>query len=231
MNTRLTIVLPVYNEGKNIVSVINAIQTHITTPKEILVVYDFDGDDTIPVVKNIHNTQVKLVKGEGGLIRAIQAGFARATGEYVVVMPADRADDPRVINHMLAKAEAGYDIVCATRYGKGGKKIGGGFLKTVLSRMAGMLTPLLLGIPITDISNGYKLYTLKLIREIPITSNGGWEFAAELTIKAFYKGYKITEVPAVWRNRVSGVSKFHLMQWLPKYMYWYMWGITKRIGL
>ena len=73
------------------------------------------------------------------------------------------------------------------------------------------------------------MYRKKVINEIQITSDGGWEFTLELVIKARLMGFKIGEVASVWRNRNSGKSKFKLLRWLPKYIRWYSWGILKRI--
>lgn len=230
---KVSIVLPVFNEGKNIESQINAIENSLAFDHEVLIVYDFDKDDTIPPVKELQKKyrNIYLVKNifGRGVINAVKTGFAKSRGETVVVMPADLADDPATINKMYQKIKAGYDIVCATRYAKGGQKIGGERLKTFLSRLAGLTTPLLLGIPTTDIANGFKMYRRKVIDAIKIESDGGWEFSTELLIRAHHAGFKIADVPTVWRDRTSGQSKFKLLKWLPKYLYWYVWGIKKRL--
>ena len=166
-----------------------------------------------------------------GVINAVKTGFKKFTGEAVVVMPADLADDPETINRMFKKFLQGYDIVCATRYAKGGRKIGGGFLKTALSRTAGIMTPLLLGIQTTDIANGFKMYRRKVIESMKIESTGGWEYSTEMVIKAHRAGFKIGEVPTIWRDRTSGKSKFKLLKWLPKYIRWYLWGILLRLNV
>lgn len=230
----LTIILPVYNEGKNISSVVSTINKKIKIAKEVLVVYDFEKDDTVPVVKKLQKKykDLKLIKNNigKGILNAIKSGFNNAKGDILVVMPADLADNPETINKMYEKIKGGYDLVCATRYTKGGKKYGGGVIKSTLSRLAGLSAPLILGIPTTDLSNGFKMYRKELVKKIEIVSDGGWEFATELTIKANKLGYKITEVPSTWKNRVNGKSHFKLRKWLPKYIRWYIYGIKTRLS-
>lgn len=228
----ITIVLPVFNEGKNIQKQIESIETSVKFKQEILIIYDFGRDDTIPVVKKLQNKfkNLKLVKNifGRGVINAVKTGFQKATGSVVVVMPADLADNPDTVNKMYKKIQQGFDIVCATRYGRGGTKVGGPIIKTFLSRIAGLATPLLLGIPTTDIANGFKMYKKKVLENIEIESDGGWEFSAELLIKAHHSGFKIADVPTIWRDRTYGASKFKLLKWLPKYLKWYLWGISLR---
>ena len=105
------------------------------------------------------------------------------------------------------------------------------FLKTTLSRLAGLMTPILLGIPTTDIANGFKIYRKDVLRSIKIESTGGWEYSCELIIKAHHKGFKIGDVPTVWRDRASGKSKFKLLKWLPKYIRWYLLGMLLRLNI
>lgn len=231
----ISIILPVYNEGKNIAKQIRAIEGKIKNSHETLIIYDFDADDTVPVVKKIQNKNrsVKLIKNifGRGLINAVKSGFSKARGEVLVVMPADLADNPSTVVKMFKKIEEGFDIVCATRYAKGGKKIGGGIVKTTLSRIAGLLTPVMLGIPTTDIANGFKMYRKKVIDDIKIKSSGGWEFSVELIVKANQKGYMIGEVPTIWLDREHGKSKFKLLKWLPYYLKWYLLGIFYRLKI
>ena len=190
-NQFLSIVLPVYNEGGNISKQIEELERKLKYDHELLVVYDFDEDTTVPVVKKLQKRykSVKLIKNTfgRGVINAVKTGFKKSNGYATVVMPADLADDPNTINKMFAKIISGYDIVCATRYSKGGKKMGGGFLKTTLSRLAGLMSPILLGIPTTDIANGFKIYRKDVLRSIKIESTGGWEYSCELIIKAHQK--------------------------------------------
>ena len=228
----ISIILPVYNEGENITRQILVLEKKIEGLFEILVIYDFNEDNTIPYVKKLQQKykQLHLLKNNfgRGVIPAVRTGIDESLGDAIVIMPADLADDPNTVNKMYDKILQGFDIVSATRYAKGGEKIGGGVIKTVLSRFAGLSTPIILGIPITDISNGFKMYRRKVLDEIKIESTGGWEYSCELVIKAHKLGFKIGEIPTVWKDRTSGKSKFKLLKWLPKYLRWYLYGVFLR---
>lgn len=229
----ISIVTPVYNEKENITWAIETIDKKLNYPYEVLVVYDFDEDNTVPVVKKLQKKfkDVRLVKNNlgRGVINAIRAGFKSAKGEIIVVMVPDKADNPNTINKMYRKLQEGYDVVCATRYTKGGQRIGGGALKSTLSRLAGLSTPLILGIPTTDLTNSFKMYKKEVVDNIEIETDGGFEFAMELVVKAHNLGYKISEVPTIWRDRLYGVSRFKLFKWLPKYGKLYLMGIKFRL--
>lgn len=235
MKLPISVLLPVYNEGANITKQITEIEKHLNYHHEVLVIYDFEKDNTIPPVKTLQKKfkNISLVKNYygSGLINAVKTGFKASRGDSVVVMPADLADNPQTINKMHTIICEGYDIVCATRYSKGGKKIGGNLIKTTLSKLAGLLTPLLLGIPTTDIANGFKMYKREVIDTIKIESKGGWEFSMEIVIKAHHKGFKVREIPTIWKDRTSGKSKFKLLKWLPFYIRWYLWGIRHRLKI
>ena len=231
----ISIVLPVYNEGGNITRQIEELEKIIRYKNELLIVYDFSGDTTIPYVKTLQAKfkNLRLVKNiyGRGVINAVKSGFLKSSGDAIVVMPADLADEPKTVNKMYEGILGGLDIVCATRYAKGGKKFGGGFVKTTLSRLAGLATPLLLGIPTSDIANGFKMYRRKVVDTIKIESTGGWEYSCELIIKSNHAGFKIGEVPTIWRDRTHGVSKFKLLKWLPKYIRWYIYGVLLRLNV
>ncbi|OGE64820.1 hypothetical protein A3I48_00875, partial [Candidatus Daviesbacteria bacterium RIFCSPLOWO2_02_FULL_36_7] len=200
---------------------------------EVLIIYDSYQDDTIPVVSKLKDKfiNIKLIKNifGSGLINACKTGFKKAKGDFMVVIPGDLADEPKTINKMYELSKKSYDIVCATRYSRGGKQLGGNLIKSFLSKFAGLATPILLGIPTSDLTNGFKMYNRKLFKKINIESQGGWEFAMEILIKAHFLGFKIAETPSTWHGRTLGKSKFKLLQWLPKYIYWYFWGVDKRV--
>ena len=231
----ISIIVPVYNEGANISKFISSLESSVNIKHEVLIIYDFDEDDTVPVAKMLRKKfkNIKIVKNKlgFGLINACKTGFNKANGDFIVVMSGDLADEPRTINKMYEMTKKGYDIICASRYCKGGKQLGGNFVKSFLSKFAGLTTPVLLGIPTSDLTNGFKMYNRKIFKKINIESQGGWEFTMEILIKAHCLGFKIIETPTTWKERSSGKSKFKLSKWLPKYIYWYLWGISQRSKL
>lgn len=234
MNQKLpiSIIVPVLNEGSNITLFLQTLERAIKIKHEVLIIFDFNEDNTVPVARKLKKQfpNIRLVKNDlgPGLINACKTGFMKSKGEFVVVLPGDVTDDPKTINKMYKLAKKEFDIICATRYSLGGKQVGGISLKSILSKLAGITTPLLLGIPTSDLTNGYKMYRRVVLEKINIQSDGGWEFTMEILIKAHLLDFKITETPSIWKERHSGKSKFKLYSWLPRYIYWYWWGFSQR---
>jgi dolichol-phosphate mannosyltransferase len=223
--TQLTILIPVYNEGENLRTTIDKIESAVIHPHSILVVYDHDIDTTIPVISDLRRTlpHIAALKNRRGpgVLNALRSGFDAVSDGAVVVCMGDASDDMDGINEMLSLINAGYDVVCGSRYMKGGRQDGGPFFKSLLSRCAGQSLHFFTGIPTHDISNSFKMFRASVVRETQIESTGGFEIGMEITVKAFLRGRRITEVPTVWSDRTEGVSKFKLLRWLPCYLRWY----------
>ncbi|MBQ7694467.1 MAG: glycosyltransferase [Lentisphaeria bacterium] len=227
MKHKTTIVIPVYNEGDNICSALSTIRRDVQGDYVVAVVYDFDEDTTLPALDRWEKENGKPVlrirnKYGRGALNAIRTGLETADSEYVVVTMADLSDPPSVINDMVRKAdEEKADIVCGSRYMRGGKQTGGPFLKGLMSRSAGLSLHLLAGLPTHDPTNSFKLYRKSFLDKMTIESTGGFELGLELVVKGWQRGYKVTEVPTSWADRVEGKSNFKLWKWLPHYLYWY----------
>jgi glycosyltransferase involved in cell wall biosynthesis len=225
---QLTVVCPVYNEAGSIGRQLDALAEAIAIPIEMLVVYDYDDDDTLPVVRQKAGSlpfAVRLVRnrfGQGAL-NAIKTGFLEARTEAVLVTMADLSDDLRVVGHMHDLIGAGYDVVCASRYMPGGRQIGGRPFKNLLSRTAGLSLYHLAGVPTRDATNSFKMYRTEFLRSVEFESKGGFEIGLEAVVKAFVSGRRIAEVPATWTDRVAGKSRFRLWKWLPHYLRWYLY--------
>ncbi len=233
---KLSIVTPVYHEEKNIINVISEIEKKVKTPYELLIVYDDRKDPTYSVVENFLKknpiSPIRLIKtsfGTGmGVMNAIKTGFKEAQGESVVVVMGDLSDDIANIDKMVKLIDQGFDIVCGSRYMKGGQQVGGPLIKSLLSRTAGLSLHYIFRIPTKDSTNAFKMYRRKVLDTIEIESTGGFEYSLELVIKSHAKGYKITEIPTVWTNRVEGKSNFKLLKWLPLYAKWYFTAFDKK---
>lgn len=227
---KLDIVVPVYNEEKGILRLLDEIQREIHTPKRVLIVYDFEKDTTLPVVRACqcrYPFSIVLVKNKfgRGALNAIRTGMCCAVAKMVLVMMADSSDRLDAVDRMCAYMDQGYDLVCGSRYMKGGAQHGAPFLKSLFSRTAGVSLHLLTGIPTHDCTNSFKLYRRQMLRRMKIESTGGFEVGLEITVKAYVCGYRITEVPSEWTEREDGESRFHMWKWLPHYLHWYVYCI------
>jgi len=229
----LSVIVPVYNEAENIRPLLREIQDQISTPHEVLIVYDFEEDPTVPVVRSAQPEYptVRLVRnlfGRGAL-QAILSGFKESKGQVCCVSMADLSDDLGKVDEMARLVvEEGYDLVAGSRYMKGGRQEGGPWLKGLLSRMAGLTLHWFAGLPIHDATNNFRVYSRRLIESVEVESDGGFELALELTVKAHVRGLRMTEVPATWRDRVAGESNFRIWKWLPKYLRWYFYAFRGR---
>jgi len=231
---KLSIIIPVYFEDENILSELREIKEKVKTSYEIIVVYDLDNDPTVNVVKNyVKKTGPKNiflkknnVGSKRGVINAVKTGILFVKTNIIVVSMADLSDDIGKIDLMYRLIEKGNDIVCASRYMKGGSQIGGPYFKGLFSRLAGT-SLFYLGLPTHDPTNAFKMYKKSVFDGIKIESDGGFEYNLEVVVKAHKKGLKISEVPATWRDRAVGKSKFKLLKWLPKYLKWYWYMLIK----
>lgn len=232
MTPRYSVVIPVYNEGANIAALCKELLT-LPSGGEFLFVYDREEDDTLPALSRLDATRkpstARLVRNSGGGVRdAIVCGMTAATAPVVVVMMADRSDDLRKVEEMVHRVEAGADVVCASRYVRGGRQIGGPVLKKFLSRASGVSLHWLAGVPVHDPTNSFKAYRRSFLERTPVESTAGFSLGMELTLKAHFSGGRVEEVPAEWRDRTAGKSRFRLIAWIPHYLCWYFWALRKR---
>jgi dolichol-phosphate mannosyltransferase len=223
----LTIIVPVYNEAENFPRLWSELKSSVHAPFEVIVVYDFDEDTTVPVVRDLIARGERRLRLEKNTLRrgaagAIRAGFQLVSEGPVIVVMADLSDDLAVVDRMVELYGQGFDLVAASRYMPGGKILGGPALKKNLSRLAGLSLHWLRGLPTRDATNAFKLYDAAMLTSLRIESRGGFEINLEITVKAFLAGYRITEIPATWRDRTRGKSRFRLWAWLPKYLKWYL---------
>lgn len=229
MSTGVTIVVPVYNEGDNIKTTLAELDSKVRVDAETWLVYDSDEDTTLAAARELDGkTRIpfRLVKNKygRGALNAIKTGLEDAKGDLVIVTMADLCDPPEVINDMVVAAEREKaDIVCASRYMKGGRQIGGPRFKGFLSHTAGLLLHWVARVPTHDPTNSFKLYRKSYLDSVKIESTGGFELGIELVVKAYIMGRRIVEVPTTWRDRVAGKSNFKLWKWLPSYMRWFFY--------
>lgn len=231
-DTELHIIVPVFNEDKNFPKTYSSIREHLGAGPNIIVVYDFDEDTTVPTVRKLaeQDSALTLLKNTlgRGPANALRAGFRSVQSGPILVVMADLSDDLRDVRTMIDLYRKGSAVVCGSRYMRGGRQIGGPLVKRMLSRLAGLSLYYMRGIPTHDITNNFKLYDSEMLKSITIESKMGFSIAMEITVKAFLAGKTITEVPTTWRDRTEGEARFKLFKWLPQYLRWYFLAFRPR---
>ena len=226
MTPRVSIVIPVFNEGESIVTCLGRVLDAVTVPCEVLVVHDFPEDTTVPYAEKCaaNDDRVRPVLNDYGRgpAHAIRYGIDSALAPVVVVTMADGSDDPRQIDELTWLVERGVVVAAASRYMPGGQQVGGPPLKRLLSRVAGKSLHMVARVGTRDATNSFKGYSREFIQDVGIESRAGFEIGLELTAKAKRTRSPVAEVPTVWLDRTDGVSNFKIAKWLPAYLRWYL---------
>jgi dolichol-phosphate mannosyltransferase len=228
---RVDIIIPVYNEKENFRRTYEELQDCVHADWRVLLVYDMPEDSTLEVAAPIAKAdpRLRLVRNSGrGVLRAITSGFDAAEADAVLVLMVD--DPPQIIERIDDLVRAFYEehatIAVASRYMRGGSHTGGPFIKGLLSRTAGISLHFLIGLPTHDATYATRMYRREFLHRVHIESIKGFELSLELTLKAYFAGEKIIEIPVHWVERVVGESRFQLKKWLGAYLRWYWYGIS-----
>jgi glycosyltransferase involved in cell wall biosynthesis len=229
MTPELDIVIPVYNEGRNIGATLRALASSLGTPTRVLICHDSPDDDTLPAIRDNPpaGLDIAFVRNRGrGAHSAVMTGFAASIAPFVLMYPADDDYNAGMLEQMVALARSGADIVCASRFMPGGAMIGCPPVKAVLVRAANFTLHRFARLPTTDASNGFRLFSRRVIERIPVESAQGFCYSIELLVKAHRLGWRIAEVPVRWFERRHGQSRFRVLKWLPAYLRWYAYAFA-----
>lgn len=228
---KLSILMPVRNEGVNIRIILKILKAVIEVPYEILIVYDDPNDDAIPTVSAIQDDhpEARLIHNTlgRGVNNAIKSGVAVSRGEYILLFAVDEVGPVLAIDDMIALMDEGCDLVSCTRYASGGRRLGGSLVGGILSRTANKLFSILSGAGFSDGTTGIKMFKKDLFDKLLIESNPiGWAIVFEMAIKSQMAGARFGEVPIVSIDRLyGGKSTFSLGPWFREYLRWFFWGI------
>ena len=227
-HTNLEIVIPVYNEGENVLKLLKIFSNFIKTNFKVLICYDLKDDNIFKFEDEFKrfNFDIKLIKNpSSGPLAAIKQGFLKGNSDAVIVYPADDFLNYKILDKMYNKYLEGNDIVVASRFIKGGSMKNCPLIKSILVRTASFTLYFLSSIPVRDASNGFRLFSRKLLNEVEIESKIGFAYSLELLVKCHRLKKKIAEVPALWEERSVGKSRFKLFKWIPQYLKWYLYGL------
>jgi dolichol-phosphate mannosyltransferase len=215
----ISIVLGTYNESENISKLIPILEGIFQAQKidgEIVVVDDNSPDGTGNVVRELGAKygNVKLFSrprklGPGS---AHAEGYKHAMGEIIVGMDTDFSHDPNDIPRFITKINEGYDLVLASRYIPNGNYEVKSFetlKKSLASRVGNILARMILRVPAHDFTTSFRAMRRRVIENVSTESPGN-SFFMEFIVKAYRSGFTITEIPIIFKDRVSGKSKLKL---------------------
>jgi dolichol-phosphate mannosyltransferase len=210
------VIIPTYNEIENIEKMIRAV---FSLPRnfDLLIVDDGSPDGTANKVKLLQKEfQNKLHleerKGKLGLGTAYIHGFKWALKhnyEFIFEMDCDFSHNPNDLVRLLEACESGADVAVGSRYCRGGKITNWPFGRILMSYFASVYVRIVLWLPVKDTTAGFKCYRRKVLESIDLDAIRfmGYAFQIEMKYRAYKKGFKITEVPILFTDRVLGESK------------------------
>lgn len=230
---RVSIIIPACDEGASIRRCLDRIVEGVSLPYEVLVVYDHPDDTTAPAVKEYARSNDRIIptlnRYGHGPANAIRFGMERVRAPVAVVTMADGSDDPRQIDDLTRLVERGVVVAAASRYAPGGQQVGGPWLKSLLSRLAGLTLHWFARLGTRDATNSFKAYSAAFVRQVGIHSRTGFEIGLELAAKARRLRRPIAEIPTIWLERQVGVSSFRVTAWIPRYLRWYVFAFGRRL--
>jgi len=225
----LEIVIPVYNEGEGILKLFKLFEDNVRTKFRILLCYDSESDDIFKYKDEFKNFSYEIIlvrNFETGPCAAIKKGMYYGDSDCIIVYPADDFINFNIIDKMYFEFKNNSHIVVASRFTKGGSMKGCPIIKSILVRTASTSLYLLSSIPVRDASNGFRLFSRKLLNTVNIESKLGFAYSLELLSKCNRLKLKISEIPAQWEERSIGSSRFKIFKWLPEYLRWYFYGLS-----
>ena len=229
---KIDIIIPVYNEGENIVTIIKKIEKEVSYNFKILICYDNENDSTLNYLKNksIISNEILFIKNPGqGPNSAIIEGINKSSEEIILVYMADDFENVHLINNMADLIKNGNHLVIPSRFIKGGKMLGAKRMKKAVTVIGSYLIYYIARIPFRDCTNAFKMFSKDLKNTVKLESKTGFTFALEMVVKSYILNLKIIEIPSSWIEVKNRKSNFKVLKWLPNYLYWLIYAIMKNL--
>jgi dolichol-phosphate mannosyltransferase len=212
---RIAVIIPTYNERKNIEKIIKSVLDLGISELEVVVVDDNSPDGTAKIVEGLKekNSSVHLIwrPKKMGLGTAYISGFKYALkngAEYVMEIDADFSHDPKMIPIFLEKIRENH-LVVGSRYSNGISIVNWPLHRLILSLLAGKYVRLVTGMKLSDPTSGFKCYRKEVLETINLDKikSSGYSFQIEMKYRVFKKGFSIGEIPIIFIDRQNGASK------------------------
>jgi dolichol-phosphate mannosyltransferase len=210
---RAVVCLPTYNEQENLEPMLHALGDKGV---HVLVVDDNSPDGTGELADRLaaqlDYVEVLHRERKEGLGPAYLAGFRRALdagAELVLEMDCDFSHDPAAVPQLIAAMDEGVDLALGSRYVTGGSVGNWGFLRRFVSAGGSWYARLLLGVPVRDLTGGFKCYRRRVLETIDLDAiaSKGYAFQIETTYRTLRAGFRVAEIPIHFVDREEGGSK------------------------
>ena len=211
------IVIPTYNEAENLEPIVDAVRETLPAEHRFLIVDDSSPDGTGEIADRLaassDDLEVLHRSEKEGLGPAYLAGFAHALAggaERIVQMDADFSHDPADVKRLLETQErTGADLVVGSRYVSGGGVVDGGPVRRFISRGGGSYAQAVLWVKVRDLTGGFKCWRRDALASIDLdeVESKGYAFQIEMTYRAIRNGFRVAEMPILFRDRRVGNSK------------------------
>ena len=222
---KLLIIIPAYNEGKNLIDLLKRIKLE-NENWSIIIVDDSENFETDNLIKNYKEKTVYYIKrnlkmGRGNAVRFGLEYSKKNKFDYIVEMDADLSHNPTEIKPLLKKLiSKKCDLVIGSRYLKESKIIGWPIKRRIFSRLSNFFARFLFGFDLTDYTNGFRVYNASAVNELimyPIENNGFMYLTETITILR-KKKFKISEQATIFINRKKGSSSLRLSEILRSFI-------------
>ena len=220
---RIDVVIPVYNEGENILRLLAAFEREVNREIRILICFDHDEDTTLAALQRRQSRfEIVPVRNEGRLAHgAVLTGFRHSQAPAVISYMADDDYNAGLLDRMIDLFRQGHDVVCPSRFIRGGSMVGCRWQKAVLVRAVSFTLRHLARLPVHDATNAFRLFSRRLLDTTRIESTEGFTYSLELLVKCQRLGWPVAEIPATWFERPGGGSRFKIFEWASAYLRWY----------
>lgn len=213
--SKTLIVTPTYNEKENLARFVEGVRAVLPTA-DIMIVDDNSPDGTGEIADRLaakdEHVRVMHRSGKLGLGTAYLEAFRRGLAEgyeRFLEMDADLSHDARHLPAFVRALDDGADVVIGSRNIPGGSVEGWGPIRHLISKGGSLYSRTILGLPVRDLTSGYKAFTRRALEAIDIDAvhSNGYSFQIELTYRALRKGMRVKEVAIVFVDRTAGRSK------------------------
>lgn len=218
-----SVIIPTFNESENIGKLLIDLNQGLDSSRikyELIIVDDDSSDDTATIVSQFSKAdpRIKFIsrKGKRGIGSAIFDGFLKSEGEVIVTMDADFSHPPESVIALI-KAMNKYDVAVGSRYVSGGE-MNGPLTRRVLSKMLNSVIVLILNLNIHDCTGGFMALKRKVFNSIDKIAGKSGDFSFEIIYKAKRAGFKITEIPFIYRWRTKGKTKTNVLKFGFEYL-------------